>query len=90
MKSGHFMAAPYTLCVAHEAMNIHIIHWCHQVLFLASPHPINPHYRKPHEQAFLLLQNGPVYLFNYLYGIFRYTTFYILFLPFFYNNEGKT
>ena len=37
----------------------------------------------------LLLQNGPVYLFNYLYGIFRYTTFHILFLPFFYNNEGK-
>ena len=60
MKSGHFMAALYTLYLAHEAMGIfYKIHWCHQVSFLACLHPIDPHCHKPHQQAFLLLTKEP-------------------------------
>ena len=55
MKNAHFMPALYTLYLAHEGMGIfYIICRCHHVSLLACLHPIDPHYHKPHQQAFLL------------------------------------
>ena len=59
---GRFIS--YTPYLVHEAIGIfYTIHRCHQASLLACPHPINPHYHKPHQQAFLLPTKGAGILF---------------------------
>ena len=63
IKIGHFTLAQhifYPLPSSRSHGIFYTIHWCHQVSFLACPHPIYPHCHKPHQQAFLLPKKGLV------------------------------